>query len=117
MTTRNVHQWMITAPQETFEAILDVTCERSRQEDRGYTPQHDDEQGALHLLEETVGRLNVVGYDLVGGPLADATNARTRIIQCAALLVAAAEALDRNPSGSGSISQVVVNDSEADDRG
>lgn len=89
--TRGIHQWLITAPQETFEAILAVTAERSAQEEKGYTPEHDDEHGVQHLLEEAYARLAVVGYDS-GTASGAATDA---LVVVAALLVAAIEANER----------------------
>ncbi len=53
----------------------------------GYTPEHDDEQGLHHLLEEVRIRLRL---DAVGLP------DRETILTAAGLLVAALEYLDRN---------------------
>ncbi|WP_295792028.1 hypothetical protein [uncultured Microbacterium sp.] len=93
MTQRQVDRWLITAPQETFEAILEVTAERSRQEEKGWTPEHDDEHGVQHLLVEAYNRLSVVGYD--AGTKAGASS--HSLVVVAALLVAAIEANERRP--------------------
>jgi hypothetical protein len=87
MTTRTVENWIITAPQRTFEAILSVTAERSRQEDKGWTPEHDDAAGWEHTAREAWARL----------PEAPTENSdpRATLVKCAALLVAAIEVLDR----------------------
>jgi len=89
---RAVEQWLITAPQGTFEAILDVTAERSRQEEKGYTPEHDDQHGVGHLVIESRRHLNIYGNS--GAGLAPELQ-RREILQATALLVAALEALDR----------------------
>lgn len=91
MSTRSIHQWLITAPQQTFEAILAVTAERSAQEEKGYTPEHDDEHGVQHIIAEAYERLAVAGYD--AGTKAGASQ-ESRVV-VAALLVAAIEANGR----------------------
>lgn len=88
--TRTVEQWLITAPQETFEAIHAVTVERSAQEQRGWTPEHDDEHGVQHLLIETYERLAIAGYDAGNG-----SETRESLVVVAALLIAAIETHDR----------------------
>lgn len=90
MTARNVHQWLITAPAPVFDVLLDITKERSDQEDAGYTPEHDDELGVQHLLIEAYERLAVAGYDAGA-----ARESRDTLVEIAALLVAAVEAHDR----------------------
>jgi hypothetical protein len=92
MTTRQVDQWLVTAPQETFEAILDVTAERSKQEEKGWTTEHDDEHGVEHLLRESSARLGMIG---AAGFDRERIAVRAEVVTCAALLVAAIEVLDR----------------------
>ena len=93
MTARSVEQWLITAPQETFEAILSVTGERSDQEDKGYTPEHDDKHGLAHIVPEAWKRLGSI-------PLSNTPDARAELVQVAAMLVAAIEVIDRSGSAS-----------------
>lgn len=93
--TRTIEQRLITAPQETFEAVLSVVGERSAQEDRGWTPEHDDTHGVQHLLIEAYERLAVVGYDAGSG-----SESRDSLIVVAALLVAAIETHDRKSNNS-----------------
>lgn len=95
--SRTVEQWLITAPQETFEALLSVTAERSQQEQKGWTPEHDDEHGVQHLLIEAYERLAIAGFDAGIG-----NETRESLVVVAALLIAAIETHDRKPTGADS---------------
>jgi len=88
--TRQVEQWLITAPQETFEAITAVTAERSRQEEKGWTTTHDDERGVPHLLGEAYSRLAPAGINALNGHVD-----QQQLIEIAALLIAAIESQER----------------------
>lgn len=85
--SRRVEQWLITAPQETFEAILEVTQERSRQEEIGWTAEHDAMHGSEHLISEAYKRLLIAHLS----PSAEPRD----IVKAAALLIAALEQLER----------------------
>lgn len=90
--SRRVHQWLITAPQETFEALLEVTQERSRQEELGWTVEHDAEHGAGHLLSEAYDRLHDAQVPHVD---------RREVVKAAALLIAALEQIEREAASDG----------------
>jgi hypothetical protein len=75
----------------TTAAALAVVAERDRQRSLGYTPAHDDEHGLAHLLDEAAHRVRGARHIVVGGP----AGTRKRILEAAAVLVAALEHLDR----------------------
>ena len=77
-----------TEPDEVLEAagvvVTQVYEERLEQIERGYTPEHDDEHGLEHILDQARGRL-----------LPQQLRTREELVQAAACLVAAIEWLDR----------------------
>ncbi|QGJ87609.1 hypothetical protein SEA_FAITH5X5_55 [Gordonia phage Faith5x5] len=74
----------------TNKAIADITAERERQHTIGYDNAHDDEHGVLHLLE-WASRYARRAAEGIGTPAG-----RADLVKCAALVVAAIEATDRN---------------------
>ena len=69
--------------------LNDVAKERRNQIAKGYTPEHDDRHDTHTLVQLAERRAHMVGDR--GHGLYD----RHRLVQAAALLVAAAEAMDR----------------------
>jgi len=67
---------------------MELLLERSRQIDLGYTPEHDQEMGAVHVVYEAHQRLGHMGE--VSSPEAF----RAELIEAGALIVAAIEVLD-----------------------
>lgn len=65
-------------------ALVSVWDERRRQVGKGYTLEHDDEHGAEHLVELVLDRLQN-----------EKSDPRELLVQCAALLIAAVETIDR----------------------
>jgi len=75
-----------------LEIVLeDIAAERERQVAKGWTPEHDDAHGASHLIRHAWDRAASARNAL----MTDREAARAEIVKSAALLVAAAEALDR----------------------
>lgn len=66
------------------KVLADIVQERGLEMAKGYTTKHDDEFGHGHLVNEALVRLEDGGF-----------TSRKTIIQAATLLVAAAEAIDR----------------------
>ncbi len=73
----------------TARAVVAVADERVRQIELGYTAEHDDAQGLIHLIEEAHYRLGHLGET------SSPESAREEIKQAAAILVAALELIDR----------------------
>jgi hypothetical protein len=74
-----------TVPGGTVGVMLQVKAERQRQIERGYTPEHDDEHGLEHIVDQARGRI-----------LPQQLRTRGELVQAAACLVAAIEWLDRS---------------------
>lgn len=72
-----------------FAVLRDVDAERARQVEKGHDFTADHEQGAQGLVDLAGERLGA--YALPEDP----AEARKRLVQAAALLVAAAEVIDR----------------------
>lgn len=77
---------------DTERVLNDIRAERGRQIELGWTPEHDDS----HSTHDLVGLAN----SYAGRPESDADEhrglySRRRLVQAAALLVAAIEANDR----------------------
>lgn len=79
-----------TEPEEELEApgrvVTEIYEERIDQIERGYTPEHDDEHGLQHIMDQEQQR--------TAGKLWS----RESLVEAAAVLVAAIEWFDRNPS-------------------
>lgn len=74
------------------KAILDVTNERQRQDDKWGGPKHDD----LHLITDFVQLIeDYAGWARTMANMNSYDKARKRLIQVAALAVAAVESIDR----------------------
>ena len=82
---------------EYARVIADVSAERHRQISKGWTPEHDDTHTTRTMTE-------LAGERALQGSVPFGTNAgrdlrRRRLVQAAAILVAAIESIDRrNPS-------------------
>lgn len=74
-------------PMPTERVLADVRTERHDQLRAGYSPQHDDEHGLAHLVDEARGRI-----------LPQQLRTRDDLLEAAALLVAAVEWMDRQAS-------------------
>lgn len=75
---------------EALPVLAQITLERDRQlTELGWTPEHDDTHGAVHLVSLAVDHIIEVGY------VAVRADDRDELVQAAALLVAAIEVLDR----------------------
>jgi len=72
----------------TGSAVRDVTTEREKQIDKGYTPEHDEFHGVIHLWSEAHRRLVELN-------LTDDTESRQSFIEVAAISIAAVETIDR----------------------
>lgn len=69
------------------KVLQDITRERAHQIELGYTTEHDDTHSTEELVDLAFARLDV-------GDVLD-SGARPRILEAAAILVAAVEAIDR----------------------
>lgn len=69
--------------------VAEVLAERERQQQLGWTVEHDDLQGEAHLIAETHYRLGHMGE------VASPESVRDELVECAALLVAAIAVMDR----------------------
>ena len=74
-----------TFPQGTVGAMFAVQAERTRQIEKGYTPEHDDEHGLEHVLSQ-------VNRKATTWP-----PSRDHLVRDAALILAAVEWYDRHP--------------------
>lgn len=83
-----------------MRVYYDIKVERTRQIEKGWTPEHDDEHGVAHLVEQTRGRIGELDYWLREPDLILPT--RQQLIQVAALAVAAIEVMDRSTSADAS---------------
>ncbi|MDR6867665.1 DNA-directed RNA polymerase subunit K/omega [Microbacterium resistens] len=76
------------------KAIEDIAAERANQIEKGWTPEHDDDHGFGHLMNQALGRIR---NELL-------PPSRSELVQAAALIVAGIEWMDRNipdrPDGS-----------------
>jgi len=81
----------------TEEVMLEVLSERILQVAKGYTPEHDDAHGEMHILEQAMRRLPHV-VDWIAGQPAYHVPSREDLVQAAACLIAAIEFIDRNES-------------------
>jgi len=81
--TLEAFQRVDTVPQGAVGVLLQVRAERTRQIERGYTPEHDDQHGLTHLLDEAYARMN-------------SSSSRANLVAVAALVVAAIEWIDRS---------------------
>lgn len=79
--TLEAFQRVDTVPDSTMGVILQVRAERTRQIEKGYDLDHDDEHGPDHLMRLAQGYQGEYNRD--------------RLVKAAALLVAAVEAMDR----------------------
>lgn len=86
----------------TEDVALEVIAERVRQTDKGWTPEHDAEHGPLHLLEHAMRRMPdtewIAGEYAISMP--GGAEGRKRLIEAAALIVAAIEVMDHADAGS-----------------
>lgn len=73
----------------TADITLEVAGERSRQQAKGWTTEHDDEAGVAHIVQEAHYRLGHMGE--VSSPQA----VRHELLKVAALAVAGIETIDR----------------------
>lgn len=73
----------------TSTVLQEVAAERLRQQAKGYTTQHDDDHGWEHAAREAFARLpeSIMIPEL--------KEPRATLVECAALLVAAVESIDR----------------------
>jgi hypothetical protein len=69
--------------------LLDVALEMKNAVEQGYTPEHDDEHGSAHLVQEAVHRLTHIGE------VASPESARHEVIVAIGLLFNAVATLDR----------------------
>lgn len=83
--TLEAFQRVDTVPDSTMGVILQVRAERTRQIEKGYTPEHDDEHGLEHILSQ-------VNRTATTWP-----PTRANLERDAGLLVAAIEWYDRHP--------------------
>jgi len=82
----------MTLTPEALPVLAAITLERDRQlAELSWTPDHDDEHGAGHLLALAYGHLDAAGDD-AGGHGVD----RVELVKAAALIVAAIEVVDRS---------------------
>jgi hypothetical protein len=91
MRAQAVTVWPVDTTRATFVVLQQVADERVRQAGLGYTREHDDEHGRGHLLDLAAAKVRGARH-IVSGTLADR---RERMVQAAALLVAAIERHDR----------------------
>jgi hypothetical protein len=77
----------------TLAVSAEVVAERQRQIDKGWTPEHDAAEGLLHLRHHAKDRIDQSRSGMMD-------ERRKRLIQAAALCVAAVELIDRGaPTG------------------
>ncbi|MBD3941962.1 hypothetical protein IF188_09670 [Microbacterium sp. NEAU-LLC] len=82
----------MTLTPEALPVLAAITIERDRQlAELRWTPTHDDEHGAGHLVALVYGHLQAAGDDYDGQGMD-----RTELVKAAALLVAAIEVIDRS---------------------
>lgn len=81
---------MIT--RETLTVLAEVALERDRQIEKGWTPQHDDGHTIHDLVRLAEQRARLEGSGGYG------VYSRERLVQAAAMLVAAVETWDRRSS-------------------
>lgn len=75
---------------------IEALEERARQVDLGWSPDHDAEHGLVHLYALALQRQGRI--DWLAGELAYVMPSRKELIQAIALLIAAVEVMDENPS-------------------
>lgn len=78
---------------DTARALLDVAQERGRQVEKGWTREHDDEH-QTHTLVKLAGQ-----RAQRSGSRGQGFYARESLVEAAAMLVAAIEAMDRSEAG------------------
>lgn len=83
---------MIKRANSTQSILNEVQVEMAHAVAKGYTPEHDDEQGVGHLLQETYDRLS----DLKG--VSEVDQVRVEMIKLVGLLVAGVATIDRSQS-------------------
>lgn len=74
---------------DTARVIDDVRTERNRQVAKGWTPEHDDQHSTHDLVRLAEQRAHSTGSAGAG------YYSRERLVEAAAMLVAAVEAMDR----------------------
>lgn len=79
----------------TDKVLQDVRAERVHQVDRGWTTQHDDEHWTDALVRLANQYAHKPGKDADPNHITGRLYDRHRLVQAAALLVAAVEAMDR----------------------
>lgn len=83
--TLEAFQRVDTVPEGTVGVMFAVQAERTRQIEKGYTPEHDDTDGLEHILSQVNRKATTWPPD------------RANLVRDAALLIAAIEWYDRNP--------------------